>query len=187
MIREQRPVELSVHEILRHNTKRLVELLRKELQIERKKIDEALQSASLVRLFIVHRIYKRIEECPTAAAVKQAILDGLPPFRDQLRRDITAADLDMLLAIPIKRISLYDINKSRKEEDDLLADFDAVEKSLTDVTAYTIKYLKTLLPRLCRPVAPQDQGSQIRHHRDARAHRQGIHPRPRQGKELSRL
>ncbi|MDR0992945.1 MAG: DNA topoisomerase IV subunit A [Verrucomicrobiota bacterium] len=144
VICEKRPVELSVHDILRHNTKRLVDLLRRELQIERKKIDEALHAASLVRLFIIHRIYKRIEECPTAAAVRQAILDGLSPFRDQLRRDITVTDLDMLLAIPIKRISLYDINKSRKEEEDLLADFDAVENNLTDVTAYTIRYLKTL-------------------------------------------
>lgn len=149
VIRDQRPVELSVHDILRHNTKRLVELLRKELQIERKKIDEALQAASLVRLFIVHRIYKRIEECKTAPEVKQAILDGLAPFRDQLRRDITGADLDMLLGIPIRRISLYDLNKSRKEEDDLLADFAAVEKNLTDVTGYTIKYLKNL----CRDYA----------------------------------
>ncbi len=144
VIREQRPVEMSVHDILRHNTKRLVELLRKELQIERKKIDEALQAASLVRLFILHRIYKRIEECKTAPAVKEAILEGLLPFRDQLRRDITNDDLDMLLAIPIRRISLYDINKSRKEEDDLLADFDSVEKNLSDVTAYSIKYLKNL-------------------------------------------
>ncbi|MGD9611364.1 MAG: DNA topoisomerase IV subunit A [Kiritimatiellia bacterium] len=144
VIREQRPVELSVHDILRHNTKRLVELLRKELQFERKKIDEALQTASLVRLFIVHRIYKRIEECKTAPEVRQAILDGLAPFRDQLRRDISAADLDLLLGIPIRRISLYDINKSRKEEDDLLADFNAVEKNLTDVTGYAIKYLKNL-------------------------------------------
>ncbi len=145
VIRDQRPVELSVHDILRHNTRRLVDLLRRELQIERRKIDEALQAASLVRLFIVHRLYKRIEECKTSPEVKQAVLDGLAPFRDQLRRDITAADIDMLLAIPIRRISLYDLNKSRKEEDDLLADFDAVEKNLTDVTGYTVKYLKTLL------------------------------------------
>ncbi len=144
VIKEQRPVEMSVHEILRHNTRRLVELLRKELQIERKKIDEALQAASLVRLFIVNRIYKRIEECRSAPEVRQAVLNGLAPFRSQLRRDVTAADLDMLLAIPIRRISLYDINKSRKEEDDLLADFDAVEKNLTDVTGYAIKYLKNL-------------------------------------------
>lgn len=144
VIRDQRPGEMSVHDMLRHNTQRLLQLLRKELQIERKKIDEALQTASLVRLFIIHRIYKRIEECKTAADVKQAILDGLAPFRDQLRRDIVSADLDLLLGIPIRRISLYDINKSRKEEDDLLADFAAVEKSLTDVTGYTIKYLKNL-------------------------------------------
>ena len=145
VIKDQRPVELSVHDILRHNTQRLVTLLRQELELERKTIDEALQAASLVRLFIINRIYKRIEECRTAPEVRQAILEGLAPFRDQLRRDITAADLDMLLAIPIRRISLYDINKSRREEDDLLADFAAVEKNLTDVTGFTIKYLRSLL------------------------------------------
>ena len=145
VIRDKRPVELSVHEILRHNTKRLVELLRRELEIERRKIDEAIHAASLVRLFILHRIYKRIEECKTAPEVRQAILDGLAPFRDQLRRDVVNADLDMLLAIPIRRISLYDLNKSRKEEDDLLADFDAVVKNLSDVVAYSIKYLKNLV------------------------------------------
>ena len=79
VIKDQRPVEMSVHDILRHNTKRLVELLRKELELERKKIDEALQAASLVRLFIVNRIYKRIEECKTAPEVRQAILEGLAP------------------------------------------------------------------------------------------------------------
>lgn len=145
VIHDQRPEEMSVHDILRHNTRRLVDLLRKELQIERNKINEALQTASLVRLFIIHRIYKRIEDAPTAAAVREAILEGLLPYRDQLRRDITGADIDMLLAIPIKRISLYDIRKSRKEEDNLLADYDAVEKNLSDVTAYTIKYLRNLL------------------------------------------
>lgn len=144
VIVDHRPVEMGVHDILRHNTQRLVQLLKKELQIEAKKLDEAIHYAALVRLFIIHRIYKRIEECTTAPAVKTAVLDGLAPFRDQLRRDISNDDIDYLLSIPIKRISQYDLNKSRKEEDDLLADLADVEKSLTDVTAYTIKYLKNI-------------------------------------------
>ena len=145
VIRDNRPVEMSVHDILRHNTQRLVALLKKELEIERHKLDEALQKASLVRLFIVNRIYKRIESATTAEAVKQEILDGLAPFRDQLRRDITDDDISMLLAIPIRRISLYDINKSRKEEDELLKDFEAVERHLSRIVAYSIQYLKNLL------------------------------------------
>ena len=144
VIKDRRPCEMGVDGILRHNTARLVELLRKELEIERKKIDEALQTASLVRLFIIHRIYKRIEECTTAAEVKQAVYDGLAPYRDQLRRDITDDDVSMLLAIPIRRISLYDLNKSRREEDDLLLDFEAVEKNLSNVVKYAIGYLKEL-------------------------------------------
>jgi len=144
VIKDRRPVEMGVDEILRHNTVRLVELLRRELENERRKIDEALQKASLVRLFIIHRIYKRIEECTTAADVKQAVRDGLEPFRDQLRRDITDDDIDMLLAIPIRRISLYDLNKSRREEDDLLRDFAAVERNLGHLVKYAIGYLKEL-------------------------------------------
>lgn len=145
VIRDRRPVELSVHDILRHNTFRLRDLLEKELNLEKNRIDEALQKASLVRLFIIHRIYKRIESCKTQLEVRQAVFTGLDPFRDQLRRDITTEDIDMLLAIPIRRISLYDLNKSKKEEDELLADYDAVLRHLADVTAYTISYLRNLL------------------------------------------
>ena len=145
VIRDNRPVEMSVHDILRHNTRRLLALLQKELELERHKLDEALQHASLVRLFIVNRIYKRIESATTAADVKREILDGLAPFRDQLRRDITDDDLSMLLAIPIRRISLYDINKSRREEDELLKDFAAVERNLSRIVPYSIQYLKNLL------------------------------------------
>ncbi len=145
VIRDRRPVELSVHDILRHNTSRLLVLLEKELNIEKGRIDEALQRASLVRLFIIHRIYKRIESCKTALEVKQAVFTGLEPYRDQLRRDITNDDIEMLLAIPIRRISLYDLNKSKKEEDDLLSDYDAVLKHLSNVTAYAISYLRNIL------------------------------------------
>ena len=145
VIRDRRPVEMTVSDILRFNTERLVDLLHKELEIERRKLLEALHTASLVRLFIVKRIYKSIEECKTQEAVRAAILDGLAPYRDQLRRDISDADITMLLAIPIRRISLYDINKSKQEEDNLLADLAANEKSLADVTGYTIRYLKALL------------------------------------------
>ena len=145
VIRDRRPVELSVHDILRHNTSRLVALLTRELEIERRNLVESLHAASLVRLFILHRIYKRIEDCKTAPAVRKAVADGIAPFRDQLRRDLSPEDIDMLLAIPIRRISLYDLNKSRKEEDELLRDLADVEKNLSDVVSYAVSYLRSLL------------------------------------------
>ena len=145
VIRDHRPVEMGIADILRHNTFRLVELLKKELEIEHARLLEALHATSLVRLFITKRIYKRIEECKTQEAVNEAVLTGLVPYRDLLRRDITPEDVKMLLAIPIRRISLYDIAKSREEEDNLLKDLAANEKALSNVTAYAIRYLKGLL------------------------------------------
>jgi len=145
VIRDHRPVEMGIGEILRHNTARLVELLKKELELEHARLLEALQATSLVRLFITKRIYKRIEECKTQEAVFEAVLTGLEPYRKLLRRDVTDEDVKMLLGIPIRRISLYDIEKSRQEEDNLLKDLAANEKALANVTAYAIRYLKGLL------------------------------------------
>ena len=41
--------------------------------------------------------------------------EGFKPFRRQLVRDLTDADMEMLLGVRIRRISLFDINKHREE------------------------------------------------------------------------
>jgi topoisomerase-4 subunit A len=145
VIHEKRPVEMDIDAILRENTKQLVLLLKRELQLRKKQLLDDLHAKSLVQLFIEERIYKRIEECTTYKEVQQAVLDGLAPFRDRLRRDITHADVEMLLGIRIRRISLFDINKNRKDIDDILLELEKVEKHLADLTAYAIRYLKELV------------------------------------------
>lgn len=157
VIRDDKPVEMKVHEVLRHNTAQLVRTLKKELQLERKRLQEEIHRKTLVQIFVENRIYKRIEECETARAVQQAVLDGLNVYRHLLRRDVTLQDVEMLLSIPIKRISLYDMKKNRKEIGDLMAALDDVEDHLSNLIAYVIRYLKRILnkykdqyPRLTR-------------------------------------
>jgi topoisomerase IV subunit A len=145
VIRDNKPVEMNVSEILRYNTTRLVDILRRELQRKRRRITEDLHGQTLVRLFVEKRIYKRIETCESSEAMQQAVLEGLKPFREQLQRDITLQDVDRLLGIPIRRISLFDLERSRKDTERLREELAEAEQDLTGLVPYAIRYLRGLL------------------------------------------
>ncbi len=140
-----RPVEMSVSDILRANTELLLDLLKRELEIRQGELQEGFHQKTLERIFIEERIYKRIEEMPTVDQVRIAVLDGFKPFRDQLRRDVTDDDVERLLQIRIRRISLYDINRNREEIEGILKELAEVEANLKSLRAYAVKYLKRLV------------------------------------------
>jgi len=147
MIRARRPVELDVHEILRHNTKRLVQILKGELEVELRRLEDELHRKTLVQIFIENRIYKRIENCKTYAKVQDAVRTGMQEFKAQLRRALTGADVEMLLGIQIRRISQFDIDKSRKDIAKIEADIKQVRKNLKSLVPYAIRYLQGLLKK----------------------------------------
>ncbi|MGA2262502.1 MAG: DNA gyrase subunit A [Acidobacteriota bacterium] len=145
IIRENKPAEMDVPAILRYNTARLVEILRRELMRKRRRLAEEIHHQTLVHLFVENRVYQRIEDCDSAEAVLQAVLDGLQPFRGQLQRDVTREDAEMLLGIPIRRISLFDLEKNRTEVERLGGELAEVEQDLGALVPYVIRYLRTLL------------------------------------------
>jgi len=147
VIKDNRPVEMTVSEVLRENTAKLVADLKRELELKEKKLQEELHVKTLVRLFIENRIYKRIEQCRTSEAVAAAIHDGFKPFRRQMARELNDADVEMLLGVRIRRISLFDINKHREEMDQIKADLDTTRGQLKNVTKYAIAHLQGLLEK----------------------------------------
>ena len=147
VIHNHRPVQMSVDEVLRHNTERLRSLLQQELELERQRLEDEIHNKSLVQIFVENRIYKNIEKCETYEAVCKAVFDGVNKFRAQLRRDIVQADVEMLLEVRIKRISLFDINQNRREIDNLLIELGKVAKNLKRITEYTIDYIQALIDK----------------------------------------
>ena len=145
VIRKNRPVDTTVSEILRENTAQCVEVIRLELELRKKNLLDALHQKTLVQIFIENRIYKRIEDCKTAEDVRTAILEGFEPFKPKLRREINDEDLEMLLSVRIRRISLFDINKSRQEIEGIMKELAEVEKHLARLIPYVIRYLRDLL------------------------------------------
>jgi topoisomerase-4 subunit A len=99
-----------------------VELLKRELELKLKQLEDELHFRTLERIFIEERIYKSIEKCKTNEAVLAAVHEGFKPFRKQLYRDLVDADVEKLLSVRIRRISLFDINKHREETDKVKAD-----------------------------------------------------------------
>jgi topoisomerase-4 subunit A len=145
VIDRNHPVELNVHEVLRHNTRTLVKTIKRELEAERRNLLDELHRKTLAQIFVEERIYKRIEESKTYPEVRRAVLDGVNRFRERLKSDVTGKDVEMLLGIKIKRISRYDMNRNRKEIEDILAGIDTAEKNLANLTAYTTRVLRGIL------------------------------------------
>src|SRR5437762_3969601 len=102
VIKDNRPVEMTVSEVLRENTAKLVKDLKRELELKQHKLEEELHFKTLVRIFVENRIYKKIEQCRTNEAVVQAIHEGFRPFRREMLRDLAEADVEMLLGVRIR-------------------------------------------------------------------------------------
>lgn len=147
VIKENRPVELTVSEVLRENTAKLLKDLKRELEARETKLEQELHYKTLVRIFIENRIYKKIEQCRTNDAVVQAVHEGFRPFRKEMYRELTNEDVEMLLGVRIRRISLFDINKHREEMEKVKADLDETRKNLKNVTKYAIGHLERLLEK----------------------------------------
>ncbi|MGD1084580.1 MAG: DNA topoisomerase IV subunit A [Verrucomicrobiota bacterium] len=147
VIRDNRPVEMTVSEVLRENTARLVATLRRELELKAALLQQELHSKTLVRIFIENRIYKQIEQCRTNEAVAEAVEKGFKPFRRQMQRDLAAEDIETLLGVRIRRISLFDIHKHREEMDKIKADLDETRGHLKNVTKHAIAHLEALLEK----------------------------------------
>ena len=147
VIKNNRPVELTVSEVLQENTAQLVEILKRELELKESKLQEELHFRTLERIFIEERIYKRIEQCKTNEAVIAAVQDGFKPFRKELVRELTEADIDRLLQVRIRRISLFDINKHREEMDKVKGDLAETRKNLKNLTKFVISHLEALLAK----------------------------------------
>ena len=147
VIKDNRPVELTVTEVLRENTEQLVELHKRDLQVREGKLQDELHFRTLERIFIEERIYKKIEQCRTNDAVVKAVYDGFKPFTKELVREITDPDVDRLLQVRIRRISLFDINKHREEIEKVKGELAQTRKDLKNLTKYVIGKIEALIEK----------------------------------------
>ncbi|WP_162343533.1 DNA gyrase/topoisomerase IV subunit A [Cyclobacterium salsum] len=147
VIIEEKPVFLTVNQILEYNTRQTKTLLNRELEIRKGELMEKLLFSSLEKIFIENRIYRDIEECETWEAVIETIDKGLDPFKPEFYREITRDDVIRLTEIKIKRISKFDTFKADELMRKLQEELEEVNHHLENLTEYAIQYYKTLLSK----------------------------------------
>lgn len=135
-----KPMFLSVSEILKMNTDHTVSLLKKELEIELHELQESWHFSSLERIFIENRIYHDIEEVKTWEDVLKTIDEGLKPHTGHLLRAVTEEDILKLTEIRIKRISRFDLDKFKENIAALEGKIEQVKHHLNNLITYAIDY-----------------------------------------------
>ena len=144
VIQDNKPVFTGVSDILKISTENTVELLRKELKIKLKELEDQWHYASLERIFIENKIYRDIEEEDTWEGVLEAIDKGLKPHVKILKRGIVDEDLVRLTEIKIKKISKFDIDKAKEKILGLESQIKHVKDDLNNMIEYSIAYFKRL-------------------------------------------
>ncbi|MDR2377088.1 MAG: DNA topoisomerase IV subunit A [Treponema sp.] len=149
VIKNKLPAVMTVTEVIKHHAKQLVKLLTRELEIEKKELQDKLHLRTLERIFIEERIYKAIESMKTAKAVEDAVIAGFKPFAKEIgARGVSHDDVEHLLRIPIRRISLYDINRAREEVREILDRIRQINGHLKNIVAYAISYIDGIAARI---------------------------------------
>jgi topoisomerase-4 subunit A len=149
VIRDGMPTIMTVTEVVQHHAKQLVSILTKELELERSELKDKLHQRTLERIFIEERIYKQIEEMKTAETVVAAVIAGFKPFAAEIGpRGVSAEDVERLLKIPIRRISLYDINKARAEMKEIEARLKQIALYLKDIVGYATGFLDGVIAKI---------------------------------------
>ncbi len=147
MIKDRQPVEVGVSEVLCYLTDQLRSLIKAELELERDQLLDKKHWLDLERIFIENRIYKRIEEATSEEQVHEEVRTGLKPHLKEIDRKVTDEDITRLLAIPIRRISRFDIDKNRQDIDTTVKAIKQVRGKLRRLTPTTIKYLEYLIDK----------------------------------------
>lgn len=147
VIKDNMPTLMTATEIIKYYAKKLTAIIKDELEFERGKLTEELHARTLERIFVEERIYKKIEQMKTAEDVSKAVKKGFVPFKDELVREVSDEDVETLLKIPIRRISLFDINKNKDQVTAINKRLKEINRRLKHLTDCALEYLDEMLEK----------------------------------------
>ena len=145
VIRKEKPVFTTVESLLEESTQQTQRLLEQELQIRQKACQEDIFFASLEKIFILHKMYRQIENSDSFEKALNTLDKALKPYAKQFYRAITQDDIVKLTEIRIKRISKYNSNETDKKLSKLKKEAKEIAQHLSNMTHYTIAYFQHLL------------------------------------------
>lgn len=144
VIEDNKPHFLSVSEILQRSTNNTVELLKKELEIELRELEEQWHFSSLEKIFIREEMYIDFKFYAEKETLYQYLRDRFEPFKEQLIKEITDEHLQRLTQIPMIRITKFDTFKADENLLKIEADIEEIKNHLANLIDYAINHFKRL-------------------------------------------
>lgn len=145
VIQDNLPWETDVHTILKLNTEHLKAYLKKELELEKARLEKLIFRRTLERIFIENRLYKNIETIRELQEIHAVIARALEPHHEELIQVPDQEDRDFLLALPIRRISRFDSEKNHQEIAQCEKALSQVLKDLKSIKRVATRYLNQLI------------------------------------------
>lgn len=144
IIEDETPKFIGVSEILRLSTHATVELLKRELEIEKHELEEKWHFASLEKIFIKEEMYIDFKKYSSKETLYEYLYGCFKPHRKKLLREINDDDLHKLTQIPMIRITRFDTIKAEEHMKELDEKIAQVKHHLANLTDYAIEYFKNL-------------------------------------------
>jgi len=147
VIVDDKPRFITATDLLKISTDQTKDLLRQELELKLRELEDDWHYSSLEKIFIEKRIYRDIEEEETWEGVIQAIDKGLQPYKKLFRRSVTTEDITRLTEIKIKRISKFDSFKADEHIRGVEKSIEDTKHHLAHLIDYAIAYYDNLLKK----------------------------------------
>ncbi len=148
VIEDQKPKFPGVTELVKFSADHTRDLLKKELEIKLRELQEKWHYTSLEKIFFEEKIYKELEKKhETWDKVIAAIDKAFMPFKKILKREVTREDILKLTEKPVRRIYKLDIEDLDRQVKSLEEDIKQVTHHLEFLTEYAISYYEELLKK----------------------------------------
>jgi len=145
VIRDNKPVFLTVDEILEYDTYHTRDILQAQLEVKLGELENDWHYSSLERIFFENRIYKVLEQNQkTWEEQLDDIFKQMLQYQDLLHRPIVMEDILKLVEKPVRKISKFD-TKALDEKIFALEDqMKEVKDHLEHITEFTIEWFRNL-------------------------------------------
>jgi topoisomerase-4 subunit A len=145
VIRDNKPVFLTVDEILEYDTYHTRDILQAQLQYKLDQLENDWHYSSLERIFFENRIYKVLEQNQmTWEQQLDDILSQMLQYQDLLHRPIVMEDILRLVEKPVRKISKFDTKALDEKIYEIEDQMREVQDNLDNITRFTIDWFRGL-------------------------------------------
>jgi topoisomerase-4 subunit A len=146
IIENDKPIFIGVKEILGRSAESTRDLLKLELEIRKRELEEQWHFSSLEKIFIEERLYKdkKFEDSENMDQAIDHIDTRLDPWKPKLKREVTREDILRLMEIRMARILKFNKDKANSFLQGIEDEIAEVEANILDIINFTIKWFQHL-------------------------------------------